>query len=90
MVIENPSSQGILNNKANTLIDCVITATDFKIFLVQVFFKIGLIGLKLEPHESAIWAEDYGRIISSAEITDNISVVVHPIYHRALGIKVHI
>jgi hypothetical protein len=59
---------------------------DFKTYLIHVFYRIGLIGLKLAPHEQASWVDDTGKSVSQAEITPDISVVVHPKYIRALGV----
>jgi len=77
----------IFQNYAIKVVDCVTTVNDFKIFLMQVFYIIGLIGLKLHPHESVSWVEESGKGISPAEINNNISISVHPKYHRVLGIN---
>jgi len=69
------------------LVDCVISSSDFKVFLIQVFYKIGLVGLKLHPYETESWVDERGKSVSTAEISDEASVVIHPAYHRALGIK---
>ncbi len=84
---DDPGGTGLLQQYALRLVDCIITAGDFKVFLVQLFFRIGLVGLKLQPHEAVSWVDERGRGISFAEISDDTSVVVHQRYHRALGIK---
>ena len=53
---------------------------------MQVFYKTGVVGLKLQPHEKPSWADATGRSISAAAINNTVSVVVHPKFHRALGI----
>ncbi len=88
IAIENPAGKGILEHQALKLVDCVIATDDFKRLLIQVFYKIGLVGLKLLPHETELWAGDAGRNESAAEITDDVSVVINPTYYRALGTRV--
>jgi hypothetical protein len=85
--LENPNCNGILQQYAFKLVDCVIDANDFKKFMIQVFYKIGLVGLKLLPHESESWVYEIGRSVSAAELTEDVSVVIHPAYYRALGIR---
>ena len=83
----DPAASGILHLQAMKVLDRVIAPSDFKIFLIQVFYKIGLVGLKLSPHEEASWVEDAGRSISTAEVTDDTSICIHPKFMRALGIR---
>jgi len=83
----DPGGDCILKRNAMGVVDCLKTAAEFKIFLMQVFYLTGLVGLKLAQHEKPSWAGDRGSSVSSAEITPDVSVVVHPKYHRALGIR---
>ncbi len=85
---EKPGGKGLLQQDAMKLVDCVFPAAQFKVLLMQAFYRIGLVGLKLEPHEAECWVDETGLSISSAEITESTTVVVHPMYHRALGIRV--
>ena len=82
-----PDARGVLRQNAMSLIDCVTTAADFRVFLMQVFYRIGLVALKLQPHEGASWVEETGRSVSASEMAGDISVLVHPKYVRALGVK---
>lgn len=83
----NPGGEGILQQYAMRVVDLVTAASDFRIFLFQVFYRVGLVGLKLTPHESASWADELGKSVSVAEINLETSAVVHPMYHRVLGIN---
>jgi len=87
LVAASPEEHGFIHEAAKRFVETDISFEDFRKMLVQTFFKVGLVGLKLLPHESAIWAEDRGRTVSSAEVHDDVSVVVKPMYYRALGIK---
>jgi len=87
LVASDPGDTGILKQHARQLVDCVINIADFKAFLIQVFYKTGLVGLKLEPHERVSWSDETGRSVSAAEVSPDVSIAVQPKYHRALGIK---
>ena len=84
---ENPKGRGILQQFAMQVADCVIDIPAFEIALIQIFYRVGLVGLKLQPHETVSMVDETGRAISSGEITPNTSVVVFPPYRRALGIE---
>ena len=83
---ENPQGRGILQLLAMQVADCVIDIPTFKIALIQIFYRVGLVGLKLQPHESVSMVDETGKAISSGEITQKTSVVVFPPYRRALAI----
>ena len=83
----DPGGRGVLQRNAMKVVDCILAAGDFKVFLMQVFYRLGLVGLKAYRHEGAVWAAESGRGVSAAEIGEDTSVVVHPMYHRALGIR---
>ncbi len=85
--VKNPGGQGVLQQHAMNTVDCLSTAHDFKIFLMRVFYRIGLIGLKVQPYEAESWADEFGKSFPAPEITGDTSVVIHPTYYRALGTK---
>jgi hypothetical protein len=80
-----PSGTGLAQN-AMQVIEQTITVAQFKYMLIRTFYQIGLVGLKVAPHETESWADELGRSVSFAEINDETSVVTHPAYRRALGI----
>ena len=68
------------------VVDCVLDVPAFKLILIQIFYRVGLVGLKLQAHESVSMVDELGQAISSGEITPSTSVVVFPPYRRTLGI----
>lgn len=84
------TDKNIVNDNLNmTAVDFInekINAHNCLAGIIYVFYKIGLVGLKTTSHESESWVDVYGRGISLADIGSETSVVVHPAYHRALGI----
>lgn len=85
--IEHPNDPGILREGARNVSYGVIDVNDFKRTLFMVFYRIGLIGLKLETFEKASWNDELGQGVSPSEIDDTTGVAVHTTYWRALGIK---
>lgn len=64
-----------------------LNCNSFLIAILSVFYKIGIIGLKLSTTVKTSWADELGRSVSTSELEQNVSVKVHKKYHRALGIK---
>lgn len=82
---EDPSGIGLIQS-AVQVVNGVMTAGEFKIVLARAFYHVGLVGLKTAAHEAESWVDEHGRSISTAEIGESTSVVVHPAFRRALGV----
>jgi hypothetical protein len=61
--------------------------TALRNWLVVVFYRVSLVGLKLEAFEAVTWSTMGRRSVSSAEITPTTKVAVHPCFWRSLGIN---
>lgn len=85
--IAYPNEPGILREWARNVSDGLVDVNDFKRTLFMVFYRIGLIGLKLETFEKASWNDELGQGVSPSEIDDTTGIVVHTTYWRSLGIK---
>lgn len=83
---EQPEGGGILQETAIQLVESALTAQDARREIFRAFYVVGLVGLKLAPHESVSWVDQFGRGVSTAQIDENTSVVTHPAFHRELGI----
>jgi hypothetical protein len=59
----------------------------FRNWLVAAFYRVSLIGLKLEAFEAVVWSTGGRRSISEAEIAPRTRVSVHPMFWRSLGIN---
>jgi hypothetical protein len=75
-----------LSAMASQVVDAVLSSRDFRRNLFQVFYRVGLVGLKLERYEKFSWMDSGNAAVSSAEIMDNTRVAVHPAFWRVLGI----
>ena len=87
IAIERLGQTDLLIAEANHVVDGVMPVSAFRITLFRTFYRTGIIGLKLERHETASWSDDAGRSVSTAEIDEQTSAVVHPAYHRTLGVR---
>ena len=85
--IDHSNEGGILREHARNVTEVLVDVNDFKRTLFMVFYRVGLIGLKLESFESASWVDELGQGVSPSEIDGSTHVIVHSTYHRALGIK---
>jgi hypothetical protein len=87
IVSKKPEGVGTLHAAASLLVDGNLSALEFKFSLFHVFYKVGMVGLKLAADEGASWADDLGQAISHSQLSSDTSVVVAPAFARALGIK---
>jgi len=59
----------------------------FRNWLVASFYRVSLVGLKLEAFEAVVWSNSGRRSISEAEIAPKTRVSIHPMFWRSLGIN---
>lgn len=72
---------------AFSLVEANLAPFDFRKQLFQIFYHVGLVGLKLESYEKLLWVTSDNRSVSSAEISDNTHVAIHKAFWRILGIR---
>ena len=78
---------GKLRKSAARVAEKQLQVDAFRRTLFMVFYRVGLVGLKLETFQSASWVDEKGQSVSSSEMEDSTAVTVHPTYWRALGIE---
>lgn len=87
-LIEHPGARDTITTLAKLLVDdAIITPGQFLRDLFLIFYKVGLLGLKLETFEKYSWSTQTGKTVLSAEVSGRTRVKVHPAFHRVLGIK---
>jgi hypothetical protein len=85
--IQGCEMRDYLSTMASQVVEMALSPKDFRRNLVQVFYRTGLVGLKLESYEKYSWMNSGRTVVSSAEISDKTRVAVHPAFWRVLGIK---
>lgn len=73
---------------ATDVLNGVLSPDAFRVRLATVFYKVGLVGLKIEPHLSDAWSFRHAQVISFAEIKDGCAIVICPAFYRMLGTKI--
>ena len=58
----------------------------FRNSLVLTFYKIGILGVKLESYDSYLWSSGQRGSISTSEINERTKLEVHPAFWRVFGI----
>lgn len=85
-VIENPQEKDSFSLMAREVVDSALLTEDFRKSIIRTFYRVGLVGLKLERHEAVSWSTKRPTI-SEAELNSNVKVYIHPCFWRILGIK---
>jgi hypothetical protein len=76
-----------LSRAALSLVDTGLTFEDFRRAVMVAFYKVSLVGLKLEHYESVSWSIGGRRSVSAAEIQPGTRVAIQPCFWRTLGVK---
>jgi hypothetical protein len=85
--VQNLGNRDALQQQALQVAEGFVNPDEFKIFLMKVFYRVGLVGLKLQPHQAATWETESSVAMSALDVSSDSSVLIHPTYHRVLGIK---
>jgi hypothetical protein len=86
LLISGRGEPGLDLDQMKMVFDCSISISDYKVNLVLIFYKVGLVGIKTDPFSRFSWSDTGTINISSAEITDTAKIAVHPAFWRCLGI----
>jgi hypothetical protein len=80
---------GELEDMANRVVELSFPVEEFRQNLVQCFYRVGLVGLKLGAAEKFYWSTSGPRrSVSAAEIAADSGVEIHPCFWRVLGIGI--
>lgn len=85
---EKPIKDDELSRAASRLVNG--TTNDYEGFkrgAMAAFYKVGLVGLKLEHHEGVAWSISSRRSVSVSEVRPGTRVAIHPCFWRTLGVR---
>jgi len=74
---------------AERFVETEVGVGAFKQRVFQLFYRFGLVGLKLATYETTAWTTDGRRNIAVSEIHDDMKVSIHPCFYRILGTQKH-
>jgi len=58
-------------------------------YILREFYSIGLVGIKTGPTDAFSWTQINSSRIVAGQIRPSSMVAIHPMFHRALGIKIN-
>ena len=87
LVINRDDRTGFLGSLARRVYDELESPSSFRRELFMMFYRIGLVGLKLDTFEGPSWVDELGQSVSPSEVSVDTRAVVHMTFRRALGIK---
>ncbi len=87
LAIRRYSRMDLLYSKALDVSEGNMKLENFRSDLLQVFYKTGLIGLKITSQHGVAWSFKTEEPIRSAEITEDSRIHICPVFFRVLGIS---
>ncbi|WNG19419.1 P-loop ATPase, Sll1717 family [Cystobacter fuscus] len=84
---EKLTTDDVLSEAAKKVANAELSSAEFRPILIQVFFRVGVVGLKLETYEGITWSSGGRRSISTAEIHEEVKINIHPAFWRALIVQ---
>ena len=90
VAVNNSCQSDDLFKAAQLLADDLIKTSDFMKIIAQIFYRVGLLGLKVERYEPILWSTEGRPNVSSAQIQPSTKATVHPCFWRILGIKTNL
>ena len=88
LLISGRGEEGLDMQLMNMVFEGAMSIEDYKINVILIFYKVGLVGLKTERQVPFSWSEAGPVSVSSAEIKPDTKVSVHKAFWRSLGIAV--
>lgn len=87
VVIAKEGGRGVLFDLASSLVNGVVSPESFRSTLLQVFYRVGLVGLKVTADEPACWSSDTSVALALDQIDGDTSICVAPKYAIALHVR---
>jgi hypothetical protein len=78
----------VLSATAREVVNDQVSVAEFRLTAFHVFYRIGLVGLKLQTFETFTYLTSRGRVVAKSEIDENTRAEIHPAFWRVLGTRV--
>jgi hypothetical protein len=85
LLIGGAAQQDDLFKITERFVEAEVNVTQFKQRIFQIFYRVGLVGLKLASYETTAWMTDGRRNIAVSEVNEETRVAIHPCFYRILG-----
>ena len=90
LLISPQAHQGIDNDFAKMLFEGQIDIDTYRRNIVQILYKVGLIGLRTGSNLPISWSHISGAGVSLSEISNDTRIYIHPIFNRVFAIPLDI
>lgn len=88
LLIGGTAKRDPLLDIAEQFVETQVYVNQFKQRVFQIFYRTGLVGLKLASYETMAWTTDARRNIAVTEINNDTKAAIHPCFYRILGTQV--
>ena len=88
LLIGGVAKRDALFDIAERFVEAEVYLTQFKQRVFQIFYRTGLVGLKLATYEMTAWTTEGRRSIAASEIHDDTKASIHPCFYRILGTQI--
>lgn len=88
ILIQDIPDGGLIVRSVEAYLNKEITRASLLNRIISVFYITGIVGIKRDGHESAIWSCEDSPTVSESEIKRSSHFYIHPMFWRALGTNV--
>ncbi len=82
------SERGVIVENVEAYLNKDVSRSSFLNRLISIYYVVGLLGIKRDGHESAIWSCVDSAVVNESEVKRSSHFYIHPMFWRALGTNV--
>ena len=86
LLVSGQGQNGLDLQMMTMVFDGAMSLPDYRANVLLIFYKVGLVGLKVEPFSPMSWSDAGTVSVSSAEVTEDTRVHTHKTFWRCLGV----
>lgn len=85
---KNNDNRDELFQAADQFINVQIDGDEFRKIVFYVFYRVGIVGLKVQTSEQVSWSTTGRRSVSRSEVPQDAGVSIHPMFWRVFHAKI--
>ena len=83
------NGNGRLKNWIQLVYENKLSVEEFRRRIALVFYRVGLVGIRLAPGSRVMWSFRGGEVLRDTEISDTSRLQITPVFYRVLGTVTH-
>jgi hypothetical protein len=87
LLISGRGEKGLDLDQMKFAFDGDISPDDYRVSIILIFYRVGLIGIKTNPFSRFSWSDSGEISVSFAEVHPESKLSIHPTFWRCLGIN---